>query len=105
MTGYYVHRKNVVSSARKLMHFGTFLDEDGQFLDTIHFPEVAKKYPFRGPGIYALKGKVVEEFNYFSLEVMAMKKLAMKTLESEQYLKTTSRKVLIKNKNQGRFKV
>ena len=105
MTGYYVHRKNVVSSARKLMHFGTFLDEDGRFLDTVHFPEVAKKYPFRGPGIYALKGKVVEEFNYFSLEVMAMKKLAMKTLESEQYLKTTSRKVLIKNKNQGRFTV
>jgi DNA polymerase III alpha subunit len=105
MTGYYVHRKNVVSSTKKIMYFGTFLDEDGHFLDTVHFPEVAKRYPFRGPGIYAIKGKVVEEFKYLSLEVIAMEKLPMKTLESDQYLKTTSKQNLIKNKNQGRFSV
>ena len=91
MIGYYVHRKNVVSSNNKLMYFGTFLDKEGYFLDTVHFPDVARKYPFRGPGIYAIKGKVVEEFKYFSLEVMAMEKLPMKTLESDQYLKTSFR--------------
>jgi len=99
MTGYYVHRKNVVSSNNKLMHFGTFLDEEGHFLDTVHFPDVAKRYPFRGPGIYAIKGKVVEEFKYLSLEVVAMEKLPMKTLESDQYLKTTSKQINKPNKN------
>jgi DNA polymerase-3 subunit alpha len=87
------------------MHFGTFLDEEGQFLDTVHFPDVAKKYPFRGPGIYAIKGKVVEEFKYFSLEVIAMEKLPMKALESDQYLKTTSKTALKTSKNQQRFRV
>lgn len=105
MTGYYVHRKNVVSSNKKLMHFGTFLDEKGHFLDTVHFPQVAKKYPFRGPGIYAIKGKVVEEFKYFSLEVIAMEKLPMKALESDQFLKTTSKTTLNANKNKQRFRV
>ena len=103
MTGYYVHRKNVISSNNKLMHFGTFLDEEGHFLDTVHFPDVAKKYPFRGPGIYAIKGKVVEEFKYLSLEVVAMKKLPMKSLESDQYLKTTSKQALNKNKSKNRL--
>jgi hypothetical protein len=87
------------------MYFGTFLDEAGHFLDTVHFPEVAKKYPFRGPGIYAIKGKVVEEFKYYSLEVIAMEKLPMKTLESDKYLKTTSKTALGANKNQQRFRV
>ncbi|MEN8225798.1 MAG: DNA polymerase III subunit alpha, partial [Bacteroidota bacterium] len=91
MIGYYVHRKNVHASNNKRMHFGTFLDKDGHFIDTVHFPDVAKKYPFRGPGIYAIKGKIVEEFKYVSLEVIAMKKLAMQTLESDQYLKTMSK--------------
>jgi len=90
ITGYYVHKKNVISSNKKMMHFGTYIDQKGHFLDAVHFPEVAKKFPFRGPGIYALKGKVVEEFNYISLEVIEMHKLHMKTLESDQYIKTAS---------------
>ena len=103
MVGYYVHRKNVVSSTKKLMHFGTFLDEDGYFLDTVHFPEAAKKYPFRGPGIYIVKGKVVEEFKYLSLEVIAMEKLPMQSMESDKYLKTTSKQVMKGNKSKSRF--
>jgi DNA polymerase III alpha subunit len=105
IAGYYVHRKTVVSSNNKLMYFGTFLDKKGHFLDTVHFPEAAKKYPFRGPGIYAIKGKVVEEFKYFSMEVIAMKKLPMKTLESDQFLKTTTKQTLNTSKNQQRFRV
>jgi DNA polymerase III alpha subunit len=105
MSGYYVHRKNVVAANKKLMHFGTFLDEEGHFLDTVHFPDVAKKYPFRGPGIYAIKGKVVEEFKYLSLEVVAMEKLPMRSLESDRYLKTTAKTALNTSKNKRRFRV
>ena len=56
------------------MYFGTFIDRDGEFLDTVHFPPVAKKYPFRGRGIYRLKGRVIEEFGFLSIEVIAMVK-------------------------------
>ncbi len=80
MTGYFVHRKNVLTGNRKLMYFGTFTDTDGHFLDTVHFPEVARQYPFRGPGIYLLKGKVTEEFGYHSLEVSYMEKLPVQVL-------------------------
>ena len=85
------------------MYFGTFLDREGHFLDTVHFPEIAKRFPFRGPGIYAIKGKVVEEFKYLSLEVVAMEKLPMRSLESDKYLKTTSKTALGTNKNQKRL--
>jgi len=85
------------------MYFGTFLDEEGYFLDTVHFPEVARQYPFRGPGIYAIKGKVVEEFKYMSLEVTAMEKLPMQTMESDKYLKTTSKQSMQINKSASRF--
>jgi DNA polymerase-3 subunit alpha len=57
------------------MYFGTFLDRAGQFLDTVHFPPVAKRYPFRGQGIYTLKGKVAEEFGFYSIEVEEMERL------------------------------
>ncbi|MFC2087631.1 DNA polymerase III subunit alpha [Bacteroidota bacterium] len=67
--GYLVTYKPVRTSRGDLMHFGTFLDREGCFMDTTHFPEVSKKYPFRGRGIYAIRGKVVEEFGFYSLEV------------------------------------
>jgi error-prone DNA polymerase len=68
-----------VSTIRKeIMHFGTFFDSNGQFFDTVHFPPVVKKFPFRGKGVYLLSGKVVEEFGFASLEVESMIKLPMK---------------------------
>ena len=57
------------------MHFGTFLDQEGQWLDTVHFPPIAKKYPFRGKGIYRIVGKVVEEFDFLSIEVLRQERL------------------------------
>lgn len=104
MTGYYVHRKNVVSVKKEMMHFGTFLDEEGLFLDTVHFPPVAKKHPFRGPGIYTIRGKVVEEFKYYSVEVEAMEKLPMLSLESDQFLKTTSKQTMFGSKSLKKLK-
>ena len=54
------------------MNFGTFVDLDGYFIDTTHFPQVTAKYPFRGKGVYKIIGKVVEEFDFVSIEVTRM---------------------------------
>ena len=59
------------------MHFGTFIDKDGHFIDTVHFPEQAKRYQFRGQGVYRLFGKVVIEFDCVSVEINQMEKLDM----------------------------
>ena len=76
MYGYLVTAKNTGTSNGKRMFFGTFLDKNGDWIDTVHFPPVAKKYPFRGNGVYKLLGKVVEEFGFYSLEVHQMEKMA-----------------------------
>jgi DNA polymerase-3 subunit alpha len=59
------------------MYFGTFLDRDGDFIDTVHFPPIAAKYPFRGKGIYLIRGKVLEEFDCVNIEVISMVRLAI----------------------------
>jgi DNA polymerase-3 subunit alpha len=76
--GYLVTWKPVRTKNHKLMGFGYFLDEKGEFFDTIHFPPTLEKYPFRGRGVYCLNGKVVEEFGFPSLEVYSMQKLEVK---------------------------
>ncbi|WP_099366183.1 DNA polymerase III subunit alpha [Sphingobacterium sp. 1.A.4] len=60
------------------MCFGTFLDVDGNWLDTVHFPPVLKQYPFLGGGFYELHGRVMEEFEVYSLEILGMRKLGYK---------------------------
>lgn len=72
--GYLITIKNTGTTSGKKMHFGTFLDIEGNFIDTVHFPPVAAKYPFRGKGIYSITGKVVEEFDFFTIEVTSMHK-------------------------------
>ena len=59
------------------MNFGTFIDVAGDTIDTVHFPEAVRKYPFMGKGIYRMKGRVTEEFGYYSLEVGQMEKLRL----------------------------
>ncbi|GAA0890753.1 DNA polymerase III subunit alpha [Fulvivirga kasyanovii] len=73
--GYLVAIKNTSTNKGDRMNFGTFLDRKGHFIDTVHFPQVAYKHPFRGKGIYKITGKVVVEFEFCTLEVSAMEKL------------------------------
>jgi DNA polymerase-3 subunit alpha len=75
--GYLVTTKNTRTSTGKPMYFGTFLDRDGDFVDTVHFPPVATKYPFRGKGIYTITGRVLEEFDCINIEVISMYRLAI----------------------------
>lgn len=75
--GYVVTTKDTGTKRKELMHFGTFYDRQGDVFDTVHFPDVARKYPFRGRGFYEMTGKVVEDFGVHMIEVSWMNKLSM----------------------------
>ena len=75
MVGLFVCEKTVYTKSSKKMWFGTFLDVDGHFFDTTHFPNNTPIYPFRGTGCYLILGKVVEDFGFPSLEVAKFAKL------------------------------
>ncbi len=72
--GYLVTVKVTKTVKGDRMNFGTFLDQKGEFIDTVHFPPVAKAFPFRGRGVYKIVGRVVEEFGFYSVEVDALYK-------------------------------
>jgi len=75
VVGHLVTIKYVRTVKKEYMHFGTFLDYQSEFLDTVHFPQSLKKYPFRGTGVYLIYGKIVQEFGFPSIEVEKMAKL------------------------------
>ncbi|MEO6522960.1 MAG: DNA polymerase III subunit alpha [Mucilaginibacter sp.] len=75
MVGLYVCEKTVHTKTGKNMWFGTFLDAEGNFFDTVHFPNSTPAYPFRGAGCYLMFGKVVQEFGFASIEVLKFAKL------------------------------
>ena len=70
--GYLITIKNTRTANGDTMYFGTFLDQEGQFIDTVHFAPVAARYKFSGKGVYKITGKVVEEFGFLSVEVSEM---------------------------------
>lgn len=78
MVGYFVARKQVRTVDHRMMNFGTWVDHEGNFFDSTHFPDAAAAYPFRGKGCYLLLGKVTTDFGFPSLEVEKMAKLEMK---------------------------
>jgi len=81
--GYLVTTKATATSNGKRMYFGNFLDKDGDFIDTVHFPPVAAQYRFRGRGVYRVTGKVMEEFDCISIEVVKMERLGI--IEDPRY--------------------
>jgi len=84
--GYMVTYKVTHTSRGDRMCFGTFLDREGLWIDTVHFPPSLQAYPFRGPGCYILKGKVVEEFDFLSLEVNEMRHITVLNPEDDREL-------------------
>jgi DNA polymerase-3 subunit alpha len=75
MVGNLVTIKYVTTVRRDMMNFGTFLDDEGNFFDTVHFAQSLSRYPFRGRGVYLILGKVVEEFGFPSVEVEKLARL------------------------------
>jgi hypothetical protein len=76
--GYIVTTKDASTmKTKEHMAFGTFYDVHGEVFDTVHFPNSARRFPFRGRGFYRLKGKVIEDFGVYSIDVHGMDKLPM----------------------------
>jgi len=77
LCGYLIHIKNLSTRAQVSQHmmFGTFLDQAGHFIDTVHFPQSAAQYRFKGKGIYLIEGIVIEEYDFYSVEVLYLERL------------------------------
>jgi DNA polymerase-3 subunit alpha len=69
--------KPVRTKKNEKMFFASFLDFEGNFFETVHFPDSLKKYPFRGNGVYLLYGKVINEFGATTLQVEKMAKMEL----------------------------
>ncbi len=78
LVGYFVTMKPVRTVTREVMYFGTFIDAAGQWIDSVHFPETAKRYPLQGKGFYKLTGIVLEEFGAHVLQVSEHQKIGIK---------------------------
>ena len=75
--GYLVTVKDTKTQKGDRMNFATFVDQNGDFLDSVHFPNIAAQFPFRGKGLYKVQGRIVEEFGFYSIEASALYKLAV----------------------------
>lgn len=78
MIGHLVTVKYIKTVKNEWMNFGCFIDAEGNYFDTTHFPASLKDYPFRGSGTYLISGKVTEEFGYPSLETEKLARLPVR---------------------------
>jgi DNA polymerase III alpha subunit len=96
MVGYLVARKDVPTN-RGHMNFGTWVDVEGQFFDTTHFPNILIRWPFKGPGCYLIQGKVMVEFGFPTIEVEKIDRLPM--IDDPRYQQQRSRTTLPDSSN------
>ncbi len=79
LLGYLINTKPIRTLKGDKMFFATFMDVQGNWLDTVHFPESAYKYPLSGNGFYRCTGVVMEEFGTYSLNVSFMEKVGIRS--------------------------
>lgn len=94
IVGYVVTTKDTGTRKGELMHFGTFYDQRGDVFDTVHFPDVARQFPFRGRGFYEIRGRVMNDFGIPIIEVTFMDKLPMISKRAEEFMKELPRQEL-----------
>ena len=75
--GYHVTHKPVQTVKGEMMSFGTFLDSNKDWIDTVHFPPIHARHPPRA-GFYRITGKVIEEFGVYTIEVTHIEKAGIK---------------------------
>ncbi|MCF0073283.1 PHP domain-containing protein [Dyadobacter sp. CY261] len=73
--GYLVALKNTRTARGESMQFGTFLDYEGQFIDTVHFPSAATSVNASVKGVYKIRGVVTEEFGFLTVEVLEITRM------------------------------
>lgn len=83
------------------MHFGTFYDAQGEVFDSVHFPDIARQFPFRGRGFYELRGKVVDDFGVSMIEVSRMEKLPMVSKRPETVFQESHETISGRNPGAG----
>jgi DNA polymerase-3 subunit alpha len=60
------------------MFFGTFIDNNLDWVDTVHFPDTARAYPLHSGGFYKITGRVVDDFGVYSIEARRTEKIGFK---------------------------
>lgn len=75
---YYIAKKQVPTKLGDEMFFGTFMDANLDWVDTVHFPPSAKQYPLDKSGFFIATGKVTLDFGVVSLEVTKMETVEYK---------------------------
>ena len=74
MLAYLISRKQVPTK-RGTMYFGTWIDSEGEYFDTAHFPNNLNQYPFQGGGCYLLLGTVEVDFHFPTITILMMAKM------------------------------
>ncbi|WP_028122450.1 DNA polymerase III subunit alpha [Epilithonimonas tenax] len=76
MLAYLISRKHVPTK-KGAMFFGTWIDVNGDYFDTAHFPDSLEKYPFQGGGCYLLLGTVEVDYHFPTITINKMAKMPM----------------------------
>lgn len=76
MLAYLISRKHVPTK-KGTMYFGTWIDVNGDYFDTAHFPDSLKNYDFMGGGCYLLLGTVEVDYHFPTITVIKMAKMPM----------------------------
>ena len=85
--GYMVTIKDTSTKSKEYMNFGTFYDYNGDVFDTVHFPNIANRFPLRGRGFYELRGRVVQDFGVPMVEVSWLDKLPMINKRADEFMR------------------
>ena len=75
---YHITHKPVRTVKGDMMSFGTFIDSNKDWVDTVHFPEIHALHSPQA-GFYRIRGKVIEEFGVYSVEVIEIEKAGIKS--------------------------
>ncbi|MBP1163483.1 DNA polymerase-3 subunit alpha [Chryseobacterium sp. PvR013] len=76
MLAYLISRKHVPTK-KGTMYFGTWIDVNGEYFDTAHFPDSLKQYDFQGGGCYLLLGTIEVDFHFPTITIHKMAKMPM----------------------------
>lgn len=74
MMAYLISTKQVPTK-RGNMYFGTWIDHEGAYFDTAHFPDSLLQYPFQGGGCYLLLGTVEIDYHFPTITISKMAKM------------------------------
>ncbi|MGA9638245.1 DNA polymerase III subunit alpha [Flavobacterium sp.] len=74
MLAYLISRKQV-PTVKGTMYFGTWIDNEGTYFDTVHFPDNLRQFPFQGGGCYLLLGMVEVDYHFPTLTIIKMAKM------------------------------